>query len=40
MGIVSEVKTLGAVTCPNGKLSTGEVYFAKQNVKTNDYDDT
>ena len=33
MGIVSEVKTLQAMTSPNSKLSMDNVYFAKQNVK-------
>ena len=29
MGLVKEVKTLGTVASPNGKLSADKVYFAK-----------
>ena len=34
MGLVSEVKTLGAVISPNGKPSNDKVCVAKQNVKS------
>ena len=33
MGLVREVKTIGAVANKNGKPSTDKVYFAKQNAK-------
>ena len=36
MGLVSTVKTLGAVAGPNGKPSTDKVYFAKQNIRNDD----
>ena len=33
MGLVSEVKTLGAVAWPKAKPSTEKVCVAKQNIK-------